>query len=330
MKKRVVRWIMLVVVLLVSKGMCNNNALAADRDRPFLIGALNESWGITPHEIGLRDGLLELGYRENQDFAIGSRFVKGDIIALRPAARELIQFGADLIFAVTSRATAAAKKETTQLPIVFAGGAVDPVKMSLVESYARPGGNVTGVADLAVELGPKRLQLFRQMIPELKRVLYPYHATDEFALEEVKAYRHAARSLGLELVEKPVTTEAEAHQMITAVRKGDVDGIVAPRCCGLNISGFVLEAATRQGIPTFFPQLFWVERGALASYGPDYYASGRQAARLVDKIIKGESPAQLPVEVNSKIVFAINRKAEKALGLTIAPEVLFSADRIIR
>jgi putative ABC transport system substrate-binding protein len=98
----------------------------------------------------------------------------------------------------------------------------------------------------------------------------------------------------------------------------------------LNISGFVLGATEQQGIPTFFPQVFWVERGALASYGPDYYASGRQAAWLVDKIIKGGSPAQLPVEVNSKIVFAINRKVAKTLGLTIDPQVLFRADRIIR
>ena len=330
MKKSIATYIALVAAFLVSQSIGRDNTHAADHVGPVLIGALTESWGITPHEIGLRDGLLKLGYREDKDFVIGSRFVKGDISILRRAARELIQFGANLIFAVTPRATQAAQQETTQLPIVFAGGAVDPVKLGLVESFARPGGNVTGIADLAIELGPKRLQLFREIMPALKRILFPYDATDAFAREELESYRQAARSLGLELVEKAVTTEAEAQQVIAAARKGDVDGIVAPRCCGLNISGLVLESATRQGIPTFFPQVFWVENGALASYGPDYYASGRQAARLVDKIIKGESPAQLPVEVNSEIVFAINRKVEKALGLTIDPQVLFRADRIIR
>lgn len=324
-----VKDIALVVLLLVSIGVSRDNTHAADHAGPVLIGALTESWGITPQEVGLRDGLLDLGYRENKDFAIGSRFVKGDVTALRRAAGELIRFGATLIFAATMHAAQAAQQETAQIPIVFAG-AVDPVKLGLVESYAQPGGNVTGVAELAIELGPKRLQLFREIIPSLKRILFPYDATNAFAVEEVKVYRQAARSLGLELIERGVTTEAEAQQVITAVRKGDVDGIVAPRCCGLNISGFVLGATEQQGLPTFFPQVFWVERGALASYGPDYYASGRQAARLVDKIIKGESPAQLPVEVNSKIVFAINRKAATTLGLTIDPQALFRADRIIR
>lgn len=324
------QWQIVLVMIVLGSGLFNPALNHAEQNRPILIGALTESWGITPHEVGLRDGLLELGYHENKDFVIGSRFVKGDITNLRRAARELIQFGAELIFAVTPRATEAAKKETTQIPIVFAGGAVDPVKLGLVESFAQPGANVTGIADLAIELGPKRLQLFRQMIPELKRVLFPYPATDAFALEEMQSYRKAAHLLGIELVEKAVNTRAEAQQVINAVRKGDVDGIVAPRCCGLNISGLVLESATQQGIPTFFPQVFWVENGALASYGPDYYASGKQAARLVDKIIKGQSPSELPVEVNSEIVFAINRKVEKALGLTIDPQVLFRADRIIR
>lgn len=118
--------------------------------------------------------------------------------------------------------------------------------------------------------------------------------------------------------------------MLAQIQKDQADGLLAPRCCFLNIPGFILKVASQKALPTMFRQAFWVERGALASYGPDYYASGRQAARLVDKILKGTQPADIPVEANSKIEFAINQQVAKALGLTIAPEVLFQADRIIR
>ncbi len=146
-----------------------------------------------------------------------------------------------------------------------------------------------------------------------------------------EVYREAAHRLGIVLVEQAVRTEEEAQATLAQVRKGEVDGILPPPHVSLNIPGFILEAATNRAIPTMFDAAFWVERGGgLASYGPDYYESGRQAARLVDKILKGTKPAEIPVEVNPKIEFAINLKVAKALGLTIAPEVLYRADRIIR
>jgi putative ABC transport system substrate-binding protein len=135
---------------------------------------------------------------------------------------------------------------------------------------------------------------------------------------------------GIELVEQAVQTLEEAQAILAQVRKDEAEGILKPPPVSLNIPGFILETAGQRGIPTMFDAAFWVEQGGLASYGPDLYASGRQAARLVDKILKGANPAEIPVEVNSKIEFVINLKAAKALGLTIAPEVLYRADRIIR
>jgi putative ABC transport system substrate-binding protein len=143
-------------------------------------------------------------------------------------------------------------------------------------------------------------------------------------------YREAARRLDIILVEKAIATQEEAQRAIASVQKGEVDGILAPRCCAWNIPGFILEATKQQAIPSMFYAGFWAEHGALASYGPDYYESGRQAARLVDKIFRGADPSEIPVEVNPKIEFAINLKTVKALGLTISPEVLFRADRIVR
>jgi putative ABC transport system substrate-binding protein len=279
--------------------------------------------------VGLRDGLLALGYREPEQFVIGVRFTQGDVAALPAAARELVQFGADLIFASDTNSAKAAQMATSHLPIVFAG-AGDPVGAGLIQSFAQPGGNITGVTDLGLELSPKRLQVFQELILGLKRVLFLYDAGDTYSVVEAKEYRDAAHRLGIELIERPVQTEAEAQIALAQVQPGEVDGILKPQGLALNIPGFIHEATTKRAIPSMFDGAFWVEQGGLASYGPDYYETGRQAARLVDKIIKGAKPAEIPVEVNPKIEFAINLKTAQILGLTIAPEMLYQANRLIR
>jgi putative ABC transport system substrate-binding protein len=323
------RMMITLVVLLVSGALLFGAAGTIQRDRPFRIGALTPSWGPTPGIVGLRDGLLALGYREHEQFDLGVRFTQGDVSALPVAARQLVQYGVDLIYTTNDNATRAAQQATTQLPIVFTRVS-NPVELGLVESFARPGGNITGVADLRLELNPKRLELFRQIIPGLKRVLFLYNTSDAYSTAAVKVYRQAARLLDIVLVEKAVRTEAEAQTALDEVRPGDVDGIVQPPGVSLNIPGFLLESSTQRGIPTMFDAAFYVESGGLASYGVDFYASGRQAARLVGKILRGETPAEIPVEVNNKIEFTINLNTAKALGLTIPPEVLYRADRLIR
>jgi putative ABC transport system substrate-binding protein len=272
---------------------------------------------------------VELGYHENEQFVLGVRFTQGDLTALPAAARELVQYGVDLIFTVEVSPAKAAQLATSQIPIVFVGAA-DPVGLGLIQSFARPGGNITGVTDLELELLPKRLEVFREIVPGLKRVLFPYDANRAYSTLEANVYREAAHRLGIELVEQAVRTEEEAQATLAQISKGEVDGILEPMCCALNIPGFVLEATSQRALPTMFTNAFWVERGGLASYGSYSYETGRQAARLVDKILKGANPAEIPVEVNTKIEFAINLKVAKALGLTIAPEVLYRADRIIR
>jgi putative ABC transport system substrate-binding protein len=306
------------------------NAGGAQRSGPVLIGVLNESWGPTPAVVGLRDGLIALGHRENEDFVIGVRFTQGDLAALPGAARELIQRGAEVI--VTGglvNAAKAAQMATARIPIVFMGSS-DPVGFGLVQSFARPGGNITGIADLNVELAPKRMELFRELVLSLKRVLLPYDASDPYTVAQLGAHRDAARRLGITLVEKPVRTEAEARAALAGVRKGEVEGILAPRSLSLNIPGFILEFAPRQVIPTMFDDPYWVERGGLASYSANYYRVGQQAARLVDKIIKGANPAEIPVEQPTRFELVINLKTAKALGLTIPPSVLVRTDRVIQ
>ena len=302
----------------------------ADRTRPFRIGALTDSWGPTPMIVGMRDGLLEFGYREDVDFFLGVRFTQGDIQALHAAAHELVQDGVALLFVSTDEAARAAQQATTQIPIVFAGVA-DPIGMGLVQSFAHPGGNITGVTDMELHLGPKRLQMFKEMLPHMKRVLFPYDPAEAYAVAMSNVYRDAAEKLDIALVKQAVRTQEEARAVLAQLRKSEVDGILSPWSLSLNIPGFILEVAAQQGIPTMFNSTFFpAEQGALASYAPNTYETGKQAARLVDKILKGTKPAEIPVEVNSKIEFVINLKTAKALGLTIAPEVLYQADRLIR
>jgi len=291
---------------------------------------LTDSWGPTPATVGLRDGLQALGYREDEHFQIGVRFTQGDVGALPAAARDLVASGSDIIFATSANAAAAARAATTVKPIVFAEVVGDPVKLGLVRSFARPGGNVTGVSSLAVELTSKRLEIFKELVPGLKRILLAYDPSDPMGMASAEVHRTAARQLGLVLVERTPRSQEEARQIIARARRPDVDGILAPPSGPfLNIPGAVLEVGTRHRIPTMFIAAYWVEQGALASYGPDFYESGRQAARLVAKVMNGEAPASIPVEMNSRIEFALNLKTAKALKLQPARALLQRADRLI-
>ena len=317
-------------IVLAVFGLGGDPVAAQRPARLVQIGALTESWGPTPAIIGLRDGLVALGYREDKDFTIGIRFTQGESGELLTAARELVRRGADIIVTTEGGNTAkAAQLATDRIPIVFIGGG-DPVQLGLVKSLARPGGNLTGIASLDIELAPKRLEIFRELVSGLRRVLLVYDATNKSASEQIEPYRAAARSLGLTLVERPVRSQEEAGAIIGGLRKGDVDGICAPRVLSLNIPGFIVATTVTSTIPTMFQARFFAEQGGLASYGATDAELGRQAARLVDRILKGAKPADLPVEQPTKFELVINLKTAKSLGLTIPRPLLQRADELIQ
>lgn len=320
----------LITLCLMGLSLTLSHLSQAEPARPIRIGALTESWGPTPPIVGLRDGLVKLGYRKDKDFFLGVRFTQGDREALPMAAQELIDAGATLLFTESNGTAKAAQQVTTQIPIVFAG-VEDPMGSGLIQNFARPGGNITGVASLDIQLGPKRLQMFYKLVPTLKRVLFLYAANDIYSEQAAKRYRSAAPRLGIELVEKVAHTQDEVLSTLSHLRKLKVDGMLTPRCCALNIPGFILEASKQQAIPSMHVnRTFWIEQGALAAFGSNHYDLGFQAARLVDKIIQGGNPATIPVEANSTIEFTINMKRAKAMGLQIHPVVLFQADYVIR
>lgn len=270
------QWQIVVVGLLLGHGLFIPAVSHAERDRPVRIGALTASWGPTPAIVGLRDGLLMLGYREDEDFFLGVRFTQGDLTDLPAAALELVEQGVDLIFTDGIPATKAAQAATRQIPIVFAS-IEDPIAFDLIKSYAQPGGNTTGVTELGLQLGPKRLQLFSEMIPGLKRVLFPYDPASALSVKELQTYRQAARRLDIEVIELPLRTQAEAQKMLTQKQDEKVQGFLSPSYMSLNIPGFVLQATTEQKIPAMFPDVILVEQGGLASYIPDTYESGKLA-----------------------------------------------------
>jgi putative ABC transport system substrate-binding protein len=320
---------LLAGVVVAGAELLGRGVMARSR-RQVKIGALTESWGPTPAIVGLRDGLIDLGYRENDHFVVGIRFTEGKRDELPIAARQLVERGADILVtggggAYEARALQAA---TGRIPIVFMSGS-DPVRTGLVQSLARPGGNVTGIADLDVELAPKRLEILRELVPGLKRVFFAYAAGDPFMVSELDGYREAARRLGMTLVERPVHTQTEAQTALSSVQKTEVGAILSPRYLSLNIPGFIIEAGLREKIPTMLHASFHVEQGGLASYAADLYQLGRQAARLVERIMKGATPADIPVERTTRFELVLNRKTATTLGLRIPPEIVLRVDRFI-
>jgi putative ABC transport system substrate-binding protein len=298
-------------------------------EKPVRIGVLTAAWGPPGALDGFVQGLIHLGYHENEDFVIGVRFTQGDILALPVAAKAMVDAGVDVLLADDEPAVKAVQKATSTHPIVFLGVG-DPIARGLIASYSRPGGNATGVADLDLEVSGKRLQLFGDMVPELKRVLLPYDKHNNYDAVQAELYRAAAQRLGIELIERQLESEDEARAALAEVRREDIDGMLAPQGVSANIPGLVLEFAREEGIPAMFASSVYLAGGGVASFGGSRDATGKQAARLLDKIIRGADPAELPVETVQTLEFVINLKTADALGIVVPREVLFQADRIIR
>jgi ABC-type uncharacterized transport system substrate-binding protein len=320
----------LAVLCLVTGWAASTGAPAdAQAKQPVRIGAVTEGFGPTPWIVGLRDGLTELGYRERNDFIIGVRFTRGNSSELAVAARDFVEQKVDLLAVGGGPALGVAMAATSKIPIVFVGGG-DPVGLGLVKSLSRPGGNVTGVTTLDLELAPKRLEMLRAMVPTIQKVLFVYDVTDQYTVLELKGYREAARRLGLVLVERPVRTREEAQATLGALRRRDVDGLLGPWAMSLNIPGYVHETAARLGLPSMFSEPWFVDQGSLGSYSANLHASGRHAARLVDKILRGAPPADIPIEIDNRIYFALNLKTARTLRVDIPPETIRRADHVFQ
>jgi putative tryptophan/tyrosine transport system substrate-binding protein len=313
--------VLLVVVLL-----CAAPPAWAQGAKIFKIGILTDAmvpWHSTTE--GFRDGLKELGYVDGKNVIFEARAAKGDMARVPMLAAELVQQKPDLILCVSD----ACRKETGPIPMVFVQVS-DPVGLGLVESIARPGGNVTGIANLRAELTAKRLELFKEVVPSLRRVLVTYDPREKDERDSVAVARTAASRLRLTLVERPISTTLEIEPGLADLKEGGRDGILIVQSGpNLNIPGRSLEVATSDRIPTMYPASFWSNFGALASYGPDQYSQGRQAARLAHKVLTGTPSREIPVEFPDRIELVINLMTAKRLGLKIPQPILLRVDRVI-
>jgi len=310
-----------VLVLLGSLG-----AQAQPKGRPYRVGVLNDTFTpSSPTVKGLRAGIKAEGLEEGRDVELDVRHTDGEEGKIAPLAAALAKENPDLIVALGEKGTRAVVTVAPRTPVVFIQVA-DPVAVGLAASVARPGGRVTGVSSLRTDLVPKRLELAKQLVPNLRRVLMVYDAHDAASAADARRALETAPLLKLNVVVHPVPTQAEAVRELKSATARDV--LLAPATVNLNIMELVLNLNLYVVAPAIFPSSFWVQAGGAASYGVDNFAEGAQAARLVAKILRGASPGDLPVEAVNKIELTVNRKTLRAFGVTIPPMLAGRVDRV--
>jgi putative ABC transport system substrate-binding protein len=296
--------------------------------RAYRIGVVNEAFAAThPTVEGLKTGLREAGLAEGRDVTFDIRFTEGDPQAARPAADALVKAGVDLIVTSQDGPTQAAKDATKTIPIVFTLVG-DPVASGLVTNLAEPEANVTGVSSLQTELTAKRLEILKTLVPSLRRVWLIHYGGDLTANKMIARARDAAPRVKVELVSRAVLNTQELAQALGEVRP--TDALLAPEIATLDIPVAVLNASLKSRTPAVFTTALWVGHGGLASYGPDYYAQGVQAAGLVARILRGARPSDVPVEGADRIELAVNLKTAELLGVTVPRKIMLRADTFRR
>jgi putative ABC transport system substrate-binding protein len=267
---------------------------------------------------------------EGKNIVIEYRYAEGKLDRLPALAAELVRLKVEIIVSTGPAPTRAAKEATSTIPVVMTQD-TDPVGNGFVASLARPGGNITGLATLAPELSGKRLELMKEIVPKLSRVAVLGTSTYPGNAQSFKEVELAAGAFGVKLQYLDVLSPRDIETVFRAASKRRADGLLV-------LSGPVLasqqtqvvELAVKSRLPAAYGQPQYVEAGGLMYYGPSFLDLSRRAATYVDKILKGRTPADLPVEQPMKFEFIINLKAAKQIGLTIPPNVLVRADRVIR
>ena len=278
-------------------------------------------------------GLRELGYVEGKNIVIEYRYAEGKLDRMTELAADLVRLNVAVIVTGGPLVTRAAKEATTTIPIVMTQDA-DPVGSGFVASLARPGGNITGLSTLSPEINGKRLELLKEIVPKLSRVAVLGTSTRPGNAQELKEVELAAGAFGVKLQYLDVLDPKDIETAFRAASKGRVDAVL------MLVSGGIVDAhqttIVELAVKTRLPVIYgtggraFVEAGGLMTYGVNLNDLDRRAATYVDKILKGTKPADLPVEQPTKFEFIINLKAAKQIGLTIPPNVLARADKVIK
>lgn len=303
-----------------------------------LIGYIGNSSNVdTPWLSAFRDGLRQFGYVEGQNIKIEYRYWGAKMAVLPAIAAELVGLNCDVIVTAGSEAIQAAKSATQTVPIVMAFSGGDPVRNGIIADLAHPGGNITGLASINAELAGKRLELLKEIVPKLSRVVWFSASTAVGStaptrptpfLQETQA---AARSLKLELQSLEAKNAEDIPRAFQAAVKNRAGGVLIAAGGFFAFHGKTIVALLeKHRLPAVFPSVSYAETGALMIYAEDRMAHFRRAAWYVDRILKGAKPGDLPAELPRKFEFIINLKSAQKIGLTIPQSVLFRADRVIK
>jgi putative tryptophan/tyrosine transport system substrate-binding protein len=276
-----------------------------------------------------RKGLIELGYIEGKNIAIEQRYADGRLERLPELATEITRLKVDVILALGTPAALAAKQATTTVPIIMTGG--DPVRAGIVSSLARPGGNVTGLSDATVDVSTKRLELLKEVVPKLSRVAIMWNPLNPTNPLQLKDTQDAGPALGMTVYAVEVKGVDDFDRAFSAIKKDGAGGLLVPGDPMFGTEGKRIDDfAVRNRLPVMHSGLGSVDRGGLMGYATSLPDLAHRAATYVDKILKGTKPTDLPVEAAMKFELSINLKTAKQIGLTIPPNVLARADKVIR
>jgi putative tryptophan/tyrosine transport system substrate-binding protein len=323
------------VMLLVLSGWLFAYTLAAEAQEPTRVPLIGFLAGTKPAAVSartaaFRQGLREIGYIEGKNIVVEYRYAEGNSNREHDLAAELARLKADVIVTAGPTVTRAAKKSAVMIPIVFAQDG-DPVASGFVTSLARPGGNITGLSTLSPELSGKRLELLKEIVPKLLRVTVIGSSIEPGNAQLLKEMELAAGALNVKLQYLDVLDSKGIEAAFQTAAKVPADGIVMLGALVFNTHRKqIVELAVKSRLPATYTRPEYVEDGGLMTYGPSISDLFRRAATYVDKILKGAKPADLPVEQPTKFEFIINLTAAKQIGVTIPPNVLVRADRVIR
>jgi putative tryptophan/tyrosine transport system substrate-binding protein len=295
----------------------------------YRVGVIFEGGPFQAIVDGLKDGLKDLGLAEGKQYVLEIRDLKGDRRAAEAAARSMERDKVDLIYTVATSVTTAVKRATTEVPIVFAVGD-DPVTTGLVNSFAKPGGRLTGVFNQQEKLVAKRLQILKQILPDLHKVVTFYDPGNAAAVTAASSARDAARQLHVELIERHVASVEELRVGFQALRAREVDAIFyIADAMVMSQAQLIIDAARAKKLPTMFTYRDLVKQGALVGYGVSLTEVGRLSAKYVQRVLAGTSPQNLPVELVGKVGLAVNLKTAQQIGVTIPQAVQLQADQVI-
>lgn len=302
----------------------------AQQLKTYRIGVIFPGGPISTTLDGLRQGLGDLGLQEGKQYTLAIKDTKGDPKAADEAAREFERDKVSLIYAIASSVITAAKEATQSVPIVFTIGS-DPVAARLVDDFVKPGGRLTGIHYPVKDLTAKRLEILKEMLPKVSRVLTVYDPKNDVAKDGAELARQEAKRLGLKLIERHVSSPDEVRKTLQEIKTKEADAFFyIADALMVSQAQLIVDTANQKKLPTMLQDQSLVAKGGLASYGQNYEEIGRASAKYVQRILSGTSPKELKIETVDSVELVINLKTAKLLGVTIPPQVLARAKMVIK